>query len=223
MANQVLGQPVQLVKRFDYGSLRPELADQILTIAKHIREKTRRSLVDIIEIGHDLWSIKDYLGHGRFGPWLLAEFGWTDRTARNFMAVAEQFGPKKEMISDLAIDPTAAYLLAAPSAPFEARQVAFDRAQSGEKITGAVVKEILGLGRNKALGKKRNRLEKGRWAWLGGKLDRFRKSCDASSLAEFARQLRLYASALEKEMRDRAAAVPPTRRGKVRKEITSLK
>jgi hypothetical protein len=40
--------------------------------------------------------------------------------AQNFMAVAGAFGPKTDIIADLAIQPTAAYLLAAPSVPDEA-------------------------------------------------------------------------------------------------------
>ena len=51
--------------------------------------------------------MKNALPHGRFGPWLKAEFGWTERTAQNFMNVAGQFGSKTEMISDLLILPTA--------------------------------------------------------------------------------------------------------------------
>ena len=143
MPRQINGQLLRMVNGFDYRSLKPSIANQIQSTAKDIRENIKRTLLGIIEVGHGLLRVKEYLGHGQFGTWLLAEFGWADRTARNFMAVAEQFGTKTEMISDLAIDPTAAYLLAAPSAPFEARQAALDRAQAGEKITATVAKEIL--------------------------------------------------------------------------------
>jgi hypothetical protein len=74
-------------------------------------------LEDVIAVGDELLAAKARLPYGRFGPWLQAEFGWTERTARHFMAVAERFGPKAEIISELAIAPTAAYLLAAPSTP----------------------------------------------------------------------------------------------------------
>jgi hypothetical protein len=37
--------------------------------------------------------------------------------AQNFMSVAERLGPKTEIIANLTIQPTAAYLLAAPSVP----------------------------------------------------------------------------------------------------------
>jgi hypothetical protein len=51
--------------------------------------------------------------------------------ARNFMAVAERFGLKTEMIPD------------------EARDVALERAQAGEQITSAAAKEIPGEVRKK--------------------------------------------------------------------------
>jgi hypothetical protein len=54
------------------------------------------------------------------------------------------------MISDLTIQPTAAYLLAAPSAPDAARQTAVERAEAGEQITTAVAKEILAETRKKS-------------------------------------------------------------------------
>ena len=47
------------------------------------------------------------------------------------------------MISDLQIAPTAAYLLASPSAPEEARILASEKAEGGEKIKPKMAKEIL--------------------------------------------------------------------------------
>ena len=54
------------------------------------------------------------------------------------MSVAERLGPKSATISDLAIDPTAAYLLARPSVPDDVIQRTRARAAAGEKITTAV-------------------------------------------------------------------------------------
>lgn len=56
---------------------------------------------------------------GRWLSWIETEFSWTDRTALNFMRVAEHF--KSETVSDLPIDVTALYLLAGPSVPQTAR------------------------------------------------------------------------------------------------------
>jgi hypothetical protein len=64
------------------------------------------------------------------------------------MAVAEQFG-KSASFADLPIQPSAAYLLAAPAVPDEARQVAIEKAEAGEEITPAVAKEIMAEAKKK--------------------------------------------------------------------------
>jgi len=183
---------------FDYAVLDRAVAEQLRSAAKSIREKVKRTIEHIIEVGLDLLKVKDALPHGQFGPWLASEFGWTDRLARRFMDVAEVFGPKSDIISDLAIAPTAAYLLAAPSTPYEARQVALERARSGEKITAAVAKEILGTARKKA-GKKGESVPSERLRQrLTRVLDRFRGQWDVKDHRDFARQLREYAVELDK-------------------------
>jgi hypothetical protein len=98
----------------------PEVAERVRSTAARIRERVKQTLEAIIEVGNDLLEVKKALPHGQFGQWLGLKCGWTECTARNFMAVAERFGPKTEIISDLTIQPTAAYLLAAPSVPDEA-------------------------------------------------------------------------------------------------------
>src|SRR5581483_7511198 len=128
---------------FGYSELPRDAADTARAAAERIRDKLRTTVEHIVHIGSDLTKAKAVLGHGRFGRWLRAEFTWSERTADNFMAVAEQFGPISEIIADLTLQPTALYLLAAPSVPDEARQEAIERAQAGERITAAVAKEII--------------------------------------------------------------------------------
>ncbi|UGB28689.1 DUF3102 domain-containing protein (plasmid) [Methylorubrum sp. B1-46] len=67
--------------------------------------------------------MKELLGHGNFLPWIKDEFGMSDRTALNFMRVAERF--KSEIVSDL--PPTVLYALAAPSTPDEVKDEIIDR------------------------------------------------------------------------------------------------
>jgi len=99
-----------------------------------IKSLMRRAAQDIIDIGAKLIEVKAKLGHGNFGKWLSAEFGWTDRTARNFMNVATSF--KTETVSDLGnIGAKALYLLSAPSTPEEAREEALEMAKSGQPVT----------------------------------------------------------------------------------------
>jgi len=63
------------------------------------------------------------------------------------MSVAERF--KSAKIADLSIQPSAAYFLAAPSVPDEARQVAVKKAQAGEEITVATAREIVAEAKKK--------------------------------------------------------------------------
>jgi hypothetical protein len=128
---------------FSYALLSPEAAGKVRASAEQIRDNVRKSIEGVIAIGLNLLKAKAVLGHGLFRKWLCTEFGWSERTAENFMSVAAQFGPKSAIISDLAIQPTAAYLLARPSVPEQARQVAIRRAESGERITVPVAKAIV--------------------------------------------------------------------------------
>lgn len=101
--------------------------------AEAIRVLAKRTTADIIEIGQRLIAAENRLTHGEWLPWLHNEFGWTDRTARNFILVAEAF--KLETISNLPIDAGALYRLAGPSTPVIARDAAIEAAEEGTRIT----------------------------------------------------------------------------------------
>ena len=115
--------------------------EYVIQATEEIRSRLRRTVEDIVIIGRTLIGVKERLGHGRFGEWLDAEFGWTDRAAQRFMQVASRF--KSDIMSDLSITPTALYLLAAPSTPDEAFEQAIALAESGEKVTHKVAQEIV--------------------------------------------------------------------------------
>ena len=199
MAKEAKSDLVVVEQRFDYSLLEAKVAQRMQTAAERIKEAVKRTTEGIIEVGNELLSVKDALPHGQFGSWLRAEFGWTDRTDRNFMAVAERFGPKTEIISEMKIDPTAAYLLAAPSAPDEARENAIKRAEEGDRITTKVAKQILAKFRKKTA-RKGKALSAGK---LGPRLtkvlERFRDRWNPKEAAELARQLREFADSLETE------------------------
>ncbi len=133
MAKQAKGELVPVVVGFNYDLLEAKVAERVRSSADRIRERVKKTVEDIIEVGNDLLAVKEALEHGHFGPWLKAEFGWSERTAQNFMSVAERF--KSAKFAELPIQPSAAYLLAAPTVPDEARQVAVEKAQAGEEIT----------------------------------------------------------------------------------------
>ncbi len=130
-------------KPFDYAALDADTARQVRVRDQRIRQRVRQTLEVLIAIGNDLIAVKQVLPHGCFLSWLRTEVGWAERTARNFMIVAQRFGAKSAIIADLTIDPTAAYLLARPSVPEEAVTAAVRRAEKGERVTVAVAREIL--------------------------------------------------------------------------------
>lgn len=186
---------------FDYTPLTTELAEQAQSAALRIRQMVQRTMQDVLCIGQELLAIKEALSHGHFGPWLRAEFGWTERTARRFMAVAERFGPKTDIVSDLRIDPTAAYLLTAASAPEEAIAVAVERAQRGERITVSLARGILDKLRKKPRRPARREPALPAAKLLGQLLEvleSFRQRWEPRQVALLARQLHDFADSLEK-------------------------
>jgi hypothetical protein len=202
VAKQPKGELVVVTQGFDYAPLEAQVAERVRSSAEKIRSTVQKTIEDIIVVGQELLAVKESVGHGHFGAWVRAEFGWTERTAQNFMSVAERFGANPKLISDLTIQPTAAYLLAAPSAPDEARQQAIERAEAGEEITTSVAKEILAETRKK----RRPRREKAILAdklamWLVRVLERYKERWNPKELADLAQQLREFADALEKPER----------------------
>ncbi len=104
--------------------------------AERIRGLIASSAADMLAIGDELIRAKSSLDHGEFGVWLRTEFGWTARTAQNFIAAARAFGPNAKSVLYLPV-PTL-YRLAAPSAT-TARERVIERVEKGERLP---VKEI---------------------------------------------------------------------------------
>jgi len=122
---------------FDYTPL-GNLSDVVQGIANRVRLRMKRAAEDIIEIGQSLIEAKRLLKHGQFGEWLRAEFDWSEQTAANFMLVAKRFGDNPKILD---FGPSVLYVLSSPSVPDSVVDELADRANSGEKITVAAVKE----------------------------------------------------------------------------------
>lgn len=125
---------------FDYSVLDDDTRSFVEARTTEIKVLVKRSGEDIVTIGQKLAEVKGRLGHGHFGDWLEAEFGWSQYTAINFMRVWSKFGNFPNLDS---FAPSALYLLAAPSTPEEAIAEVLERAENGESITHALVKRIL--------------------------------------------------------------------------------
>jgi hypothetical protein len=153
----------------------------------------------LIEVGTDLLAVKDALEHGHFLNWVRAEFGWSERTAENFMSVAERF--KSANFADLPIAPSAAYLLASPSVPDEAREVAVEKAEAGQEITFTAAKEIVAQAKKKKKPRRQKAVAEQLGLRLVKALERWRDKWKPDELAELARQLREFADGLERPER----------------------
>lgn len=122
------------------GLAKPQTT-RLKQIIADTKPRLKRAAEDVFVIGKNLIEAKAIVGHGHFGKFLKAEFEMTERTAQNFMRVAETF--KCETVSDLgAITLRALYLLA--GAPEDARKEAISRAAAGETVTLAVARQITG-------------------------------------------------------------------------------
>lgn len=203
MAKQPKGELVVL--GFDYSPLAGPVAQQVRSSAEAIRQQVRNTLESAIKIGQELLTVKKALDHGQFLPWLRVEFGWAERTARNFMAVAEQFG-KSAIIADLPIQPTAAYLLAGPAVPDEARETAIEKAKAGEQITVATAREIVAEAKKRRRPRRRKPVPADQ---LGVRLIRVLRRFQegwSGELSELARHLREFADALDMRSKKKARA-----------------
>lgn len=118
---------------FDYQALTSAQRQIVQQKTGEIRDRLKRSAQDIWEIGQRLAEVRSQLKHGQFEKWLKDEFGWSRRTAYNFISVYEAF---QESVNFAQIDiaTSALYLLAAPSTPQTIRNEVLERAQKGEKI-----------------------------------------------------------------------------------------
>ena len=108
--------------------------------AESIRKLSRRVIADVIEIGRRLSECKRLLGHGNWLPWLRQEFSWSERTARNFIAVYELSQSESANFADLAIDVSSLYLIAAPSTPERVRHELLGELSKGEALPHAEIK-----------------------------------------------------------------------------------
>lgn len=122
----------------DWSGISAAAMSDVRDAAERIRARHGSIIDKILETGADLLRIKDMLGHGRFGPWLAAEFGWTDRTAGHYMSVAREFGHQPEVARLL--QPSALYALAAKSTPLSLREEIIAEAKTGKAAEAADVK-----------------------------------------------------------------------------------
>lgn len=126
---------------FDWTALDPETRTIVQATTKRLHELERRTGEAIIEIGRGLLDTKQRLGHGQFGAWIEAEFGWSEPTAQRFMRVAEVF--QNRQIDGF--QPSALYALASGTVPETIRDEFIAKAEAGEPVRHKDVKARLAI------------------------------------------------------------------------------
>lgn len=132
----------RIITHFDYKTLSPQQRKVVEKRTGEIKERLRRTAQDVWEVGQKLVEVRSQLEYGQFEVWLSAEFGWSRRTAYNFINVYETFGESTNF-AQLDIATSALYKLAAPSTPESIRHEFLDKAEQGQKITHKQINQAL--------------------------------------------------------------------------------
>jgi protein gp37 len=126
----------------EYGRAAPlSMPPMVIQAAADIRALLTRTAENIRTISLKLQEVKAALPHGQWEVWLRSEFDWSLSSALKMMQVAERF--KSVNLTDLRLDVSSLYLLAAPSTPPAAQAEAVALAQHGEAISVPRVKALI--------------------------------------------------------------------------------
>lgn len=123
---------------FDYAEVGEVDARELRETAERVRRRHADQIASMMETGRDLAAAKARLGHGKFGPWLAAEFRWSERTAQNYMRAFATLGPKSATVADL--PPTIINMLAAAPAPIRERVL---QRREAEHVPADRVRDVL--------------------------------------------------------------------------------
>jgi hypothetical protein len=126
---------------FDYGSLPPEIAEDLRLDAGRIRD-FRDVTGGVHVIGWLLTWAKEALSHGQFIGWVRAECGFSIRTAENYIR-GSKFIESTDSQSIAILPPGTLYLISAKNAPPEIVEAVLARAAGGEPVPAAEVKRML--------------------------------------------------------------------------------
>lgn len=136
---------------FDYSEISANLqsgdVEYLEQCAVDIEIGGRITVEGIMRIGKRLNDARGKFGDNdkAFGQWRKGRLPWLEyQTALNFMRVYSKFGAENLPYNNYRVEnltPTILYALAAPSTPDSVIQQALDKADSGEKVTVADVKD----------------------------------------------------------------------------------
>lgn len=129
---------------FSYSDVTPADAAWLKDKVGVIRHLARQTALSVLYLGKHLTEARERVGATAFNGWVEAEFAWKKSSAARFIAVWDRFAhleEKKELVNRF--DPSALYVLVERTTPEEARVLAVDQAERGERVTAKGAKEIM--------------------------------------------------------------------------------
>jgi hypothetical protein len=110
-------------------------ARTLKVIEGELHQALKRETADIVGIGGLLLEAKTQMSHGRWLPWLRQGFSLSERSAQRYMGAAKFAKGKSATVSDLALSPSALYLVSNGELP--AKAVAAILKEAATKRVGA--------------------------------------------------------------------------------------
>lgn len=126
---------------FDYSRIDEKARGRVMDAARDIKPRLKSLAREIFTIGRHLNTAKSLMPHGEWQNWLQEEFNLSARSAQNFMAVDNRLSGKNAKFAFL--DPSALYLLAAPSTPEEAVTAVEDQLSGGQTPSYTQVRQVI--------------------------------------------------------------------------------
>lgn len=127
---------------FDYGQIDEGIRDEVKQAARTIRQLEQGLITGIVAIGKRLIEVKGMLDHGQFEAWIEGEFGMKPRMAQTMMGVARECADPQKRKTYTLLNPSVAYVVAAPSYPAEAYAEIEQVVAAGERVTIELAKEV---------------------------------------------------------------------------------
>lgn len=130
---------------FDYGQIEDkDIRSKLQYFAGTIKAKNTKGISIVFEIGADLMAAQEVLANcknGIFLGWIAEEFGFSRRTAYNFISATKVFGDQNILCNSCTV--SALYLLAADGCPAKATEEGLKLLKSGKLVTQKLAKELI--------------------------------------------------------------------------------
>jgi hypothetical protein len=120
------------------------------SVAGQVRMRLKNMSAHIIEIGRELLAMKRRLGNDRFLKWVTAACDLAPAQAQRMMRAAKWAEGREAIVSQL--EPTAIYLLAAPSTPEAVWQEVLSLLAAGQRPAPRIIRAMIRAAKGDPLG-----------------------------------------------------------------------